>query len=149
MSRYTSNIKLLLAGGVTVLAALGINMAFAEGYPDRAHVELSQLPKTIIINNLDTATLDRGDPLLAATAQAACSDCHSTDYIMTQPKLNCAVWGKEIVKMGNVFDGMIPWTLDGVTKAEMYEVLAYLTDNYGSGGSAACTGQELDALPLN
>jgi len=88
----------------------------------------------------------KGDPAAAAHAQAICGDCHSTDYPTTQPKLNCATWANEIIKMGNTFRANIPWTEDGITKAELYDILAYLNTNYGAGDT--CSATALDPLNL-
>ena len=110
---------------------------------------LSTSPKTIVITNLDTATFTKGDPAMAAVAQSVCGDCHSSDYPTTQPKLNCAGWGKAIVKMGTTFGAVTPWNQTFLKRDTLKQILSYLTDNYGSGGSAACTGHELDSIPLN
>jgi len=133
---------LLAAGGVAALIALGMSAANADGNG----IRLSDRPKTIVIDNLDTAMFTKGDPAAAAHAQAICGDCHSVDYPTTQPKLNCATWAKEIIKMGNTFRANIPWTEDGITKAELYDILAYLNTNYGAGD--ACAANALDSLKL-
>lgn len=109
-------------------------------------VHLSKRPKTIVVDNLDTFVLSKGDPEVAALAQEVCADCHSTDYPATQPKLSCAVWAKEIVKMGNTFDGYMPWQEDGVTYSMLNTVLVYLADNYGQ-GSADCDMSVVRAVP--
>ena len=153
MSKLRSSMKVLTAGGIAALVTLGIaagiNTALADGGPKNDKIHLDKRTKTIVIDNLDTSVFDKGDPAVAATAQEVCGDCHSTDYPTTQPKLNCAGWGKEIVKMGNTFGAVIAWNEDGVSKDELNEILPYLTDNYGSGGSSACTGHELDPIQLN
>jgi len=143
MTKYSFGKKLLAACGVAVLIALGVSAANADG---GRRIHLSDRPKTIVIDNLDTAMFTKGDPTAAAHAQAICGDCHSTDYPTTQPKLNCATWAKEIIKMGNTFRANIPWTEDGVTKAELYDILAYLNTNYGAGDT--CSPTALDPLVL-
>jgi hypothetical protein len=147
MTKRSFGKTLLVAGGVAALIAVGMTAVNADDgrHHDRG-IRLSDRPKTIVIDNLDTAMFTKGDPAAAAYAQEICGDCHSTDYPMTQPKLNCAGWAKEIVKMGNTFRANIPWTEDGVTKAELYEILAYLNTNYGAGD--ACAANALDTLNL-
>ena len=136
---------MLAAGGVAALIAVGMTAANADGRNDRG-IRLSDRPKTIVIDNLDTAMFTKGDPAAAEYAQEICGDCHSTDYPTTQPKLNCATWAAEIIKMGNTFRANVPWTEDGVTKADLYGILAYLNTNYGAGD--ACAANALDALKL-
>ena len=50
--------------------------------------------------------------------------------------------------MGNTMGAVVPWEEDGVDKAKLEIILHYLVDNYGD-NSTACTGHELDPLPLN
>lgn len=142
MNKYIGKKHWGIAIGI-ISAVMIVSVAHAD-----EKVKLSPRAKTIVIDNLDNALFSKGDPAMAATAQAVCGDCHSSDYPMTQPKLNCGGWGKTIVKMGNTFQGVVPWNEDGLQRETLKQILAYLTDNYGSGGSAACTGHELDSLPL-
>jgi hypothetical protein len=127
---------LLAASGVAALIAVGMTAANADGRHDRG-IRLSDRPKTIVIDNLDTAMFTKGDPAAAAVAQAICGDCHSTDYPTTQPKLSCKTWAAEIVKMGKTFRAGIPWQEDGITYTQLNTILVYLADNYGA-GSASC-----------
>jgi hypothetical protein len=146
MDKFMNGKKLaLLIGVLGALAASSVAYSRDSGKP----LKLSNRPKAIVIDNLDTAVFTKGDPATAAVAQEICGDCHSSDYPTTQPKLNCAGWGKEIVKMGNTFNASVAWNEDGVKKETLYQILAYLTDNYGSDGSDKCTGHELDSIPLN
>jgi len=137
---------LLAAGGVAALIAVGMTAANADGNHHDRNIHLSDRPKTIVIDNLDTAMFTKGDPAAAAVAQEICGDCHSTDYPTTQPKLSCAGWAGEIIKMGNTFRANVPWTEDGITKAQLYDILAYLNTNYGQGD--ACSATALDPLKL-
>ena len=136
---------LLTVVGAGALIALGATAAIAgsDHRGDRDHdIRLSDRPKEIVVDNLDTFTVSN------ELTQEVCGDCHSTDYPATQPKLSCAGWGKEIVKMGNTMGAVTPWNEDGVTKEALYQILNFLADNYGQ-GTDGCTGSELDALPLN
>jgi hypothetical protein len=142
---------LIALGGVAANADSGRNDGYHGG--DRGNdrgLHLSNRPKEIVIDNLDNFAFTKGDPQQAAHAQEVCGDCHSTDYPATQPKLSCAGWGNEIVKMGNTMGAVTPWQEDGVDKAALRDILHYLADNYGdAAGAAGCMGTELDALPLN
>ncbi|MDZ4262713.1 MAG: hypothetical protein U1B30_10320 [Pseudomonadota bacterium] len=83
---------------------------------------------------------------MAAIAHEVCGDCHSVDYLTTQPKLSCATWARDIVKMGNTFDARIPWQEDVVTYSTLNTILVYLADNYGQ-GSAGCDMNAVRAVP--
>ena len=144
MAKQFMNKTFLAAMGAGALNALSVTIANADDHRSDGDrdLRLSDRPKEIVIDNLDTFTVDN------ELTQEVCGDCHSTDYPATQPKLNCTGWGKEIVKMGNTMGAVTPWNEDGVTKEELYQILHYLADNYGQGADG-CTGSELDALPLN
>jgi hypothetical protein len=142
MTKHFSGKKLLGACGVAALIALGMSAANADG--DRGgRIRLSDRPKTIVIDNLDTAMFTKGDPAAAAHAQEICGDCHSTDYPMTQPKLSCNGWAKEINKMGTTFRGGVPWVEDGVSYSDLNAILEYLTANYGNAGACAQADYDL------
>ncbi len=141
---------LVAAGAATLAVADG---EFLAGNHDRSHgwghvARQSDAPKQIVIDNLDNFVVSKGDPDQAALTQEVCGDCHSTDYPATQLKMSCAAWGKEIVKMGNTFGAVVPWKEDGISKANLTDILHYLADNYGQ-GAAACVGNELDPLILD
>jgi len=55
----------------------------------------------------------------------ACSICHSTDYIVTQPHLDAQHWDAEVQKMIKVFGGPI-------TPSDAKIISDYLARNYGS-----------------
>jgi len=60
--------------------------------------------------------------------EAACSACHSLDYIRTNsPFLAQQGWTAEVNKMANAFGAPIP--ADSVPT-----IVDYLTKNYGAGG---------------
>lgn len=133
-----------LSKAVTVamltVGLVSVTQAESDGRHGERHdgrVQLSNRPKTIIIDNLDTSTFGKGNPAIAAMAHEVCGDCHSIDYPTTQPKLSCAGWAKEIVKMGNTFGAQMPWHEDVVTYSMLNTILVYLADNYGQ-GSANC-----------
>lgn len=133
----TGNILLRVVVAV-VLAASTITTVYA--------IDLSKQPKTIVTGNSDTSIFNKGDAVMAAVAQEVCSGCHSVDYTTTQPKLSCAVWAKEIVKMGNTFDARLPWQANVVTYSTLNSILVYLADNYGQ-GSASCDMEAVKAIP--
>lgn len=145
MTNFFWGKKLLAGASVVALIVLGVTAANAEDRHGR-NIRLSDRPKTIVIDNLDTAILTKGDPAAAAIAQGICGDCHSTDYIATQPKLSCKQWASEIVKMGNTFDAKIPWHEDNVTYTALNQILVYLAGNYGA-GSASCDLNAVKAVP--
>lgn len=128
----------LRAGVAMMLVASSVTLADAK--------ELSKRPKTIVIDNLDTSTFSKGNPAIAAIAQEVCSECHSVDYTTSQPTLSCAVWAKEIVKMGNTFGAQIPWQENAVSYSTLNTILVYLADNYGE-GSATCDMEAVKAIP--
>ncbi len=55
----------------------------------------------------------------------ACSICHSTDYIVTQPHLDAQHWDAEVQKMIKVFGAPI-------TPSDAKIISDYLARNYGS-----------------
>jgi len=147
MTKFFSGKTLLAAGSVAALIIAGMTAANADGDRDRDHdrIRLSNRPKTIVIDNLDTAKFTKGDPVMAARAQEICGDCHSVDYATTQPKLSCKQWASEIIKMGNTFRANVPWLEDGVTRDDLYGVLDYLNKNYGK--NDACPETTSDHIP--
>jgi len=54
----------------------------------------------------------------------ACSLCHSTDYIVGQPRMDAARWEAEVKKMNAVFGARIP-------DADAKLIADYLAKNYG------------------
>ena len=54
-----------------------------------------------------------------------CGICHSTDYIVRQPRLDAKKWKAEVEKMKAVFGAP-------VSAAEAKEIVDYLVRNYGS-----------------
>ena len=132
------NNGMLRAAVAVVLVVSSITVAYA--------IELSKRPKTIVIDNLDTSTFSKGNPAVAAVATEVCGECHSIDYLTTQPKLSCAVWAQEIVKMGNTFGAAEEWKEHLVTYPMLNSVLVYLADNYGQ-GSASCDLEAVKAVP--
>lgn len=129
--------KLLAAGGVAALIVLGMSAASADV---GRRIHLSDRPKTIVIDNLDTATFTKGGDAWKAgrdTSNAICNDCHSTDYPTTQPKLSCNGWAKVINKMGTTFRANIPWSEDGINYTQLNSILDYLTSNYGNAGTCS------------
>lgn len=128
----------LRAGVAIALVASTVTLADAN--------DLSKRPKVIVIDHLDTSTFSKGNPAIAAVAQEICSECHSVDYTTTQPTLSCAVWAKEIVKMGNTFGARIPWQENVVTYSTLNTILVYLADHYGE-GSATCNMEAVKAIP--
>jgi len=140
--------KLLAVAGVAALITLNISAAHADADHDRHYIHLSDRPKTIVIDNLDTAKFTKGDPAAAALAQGICGDCHSTDYPTTQPKLSCNGWAKEINKMGTTFRAKLPWAEDGVSYTTLNAILDYLTLNYGNAETCAAADRALiTAIP--
>jgi hypothetical protein len=135
-----------IAATIGIGADNGANAAGGNGDSRRHRVYLSDRPKTIVIDNLDTATLDRGDPALAQLTQEVCGDCHSTDYPATQPRLTCGQWASGIVRMGNTFRAAIPWQEDGIGYATLNLILGYLASNYGQ-GAGSCDTNAVRAIP--
>ena len=158
MTRPIIGNALLKAGTVAMLAASVITLAHADDYgrngENHGHrkygkkIELSKRPKTIVIDNLNTAMFTRGDHEMAEMAEHVCGMCHSVDYSTTQPKLSCEVWAKEIVKMGNTFGAHEHWEAESFTYTMLNSVLVYLADNYGdSYGSTTCDMNAVKAIP--
>ena len=58
-----------------------------------------------------------------------CSVCHSTDYIVRQPRMDASRWAAEVTKMIDVFGARIN-TSDAKTIAD------YLAKNYGPAAEA-------------
>jgi sulfite dehydrogenase (cytochrome) subunit B len=54
-----------------------------------------------------------------------CSLCHSTDYIVTQPRLDATHWDAEVQKMIKVFGAPI-------TPSDAQTISGYLARNYGT-----------------
>ena len=54
-----------------------------------------------------------------------CGICHSTDYIVRQPRLDAKQWESEVKKMKAVFGAP-------VSEVDAKEILDYLVRNYGS-----------------
>ncbi len=63
------------------------------------------------------------------TVRNNCFTCHSTDYIVRQPRLDAAHWDAEVKKMIDVFGARI-----NASDAKM--IADYLAKNYGSEPSA-------------
>lgn len=161
MKKFYSRKTLLAASGVAALIALGITAANADGMMGkdgrkgggRANtVTLSDRPKTIVIDNLDTAVFKDDGTGRSSVAQTVCADCHSSDYPTTQPKLSCNGWAKEVNKMGKTFRAYLPWSeidpstgTTTVTYGMLTNILYYLADNYGT-GSAGCTSTDLGLI---
>ncbi len=59
-------------------------------------------------------------------AHVHCSSCHSTDYIVMQPKGDAKQWEAVVKKMINVYGA-------AVSDAEIQVVVEYLTSAYGPG----------------
>lgn len=55
----------------------------------------------------------------------ACLECHSADYVTSQPLQTKASWGATLDKMINVFK------MDPLTTADRESILLYLTTYYG------------------
>ena len=76
----------------------------------------------------DTTTFRPGPNL--ETVQGNCGACHSTDYVLTQPrgeKFKKAFWEAEVAKMINVYGAPIE-------AQEATAIVDYLAKNYGAGG---------------
>ena len=54
-----------------------------------------------------------------------CAICHSTDYIVRQPRMEAKKWQAEVEKMKAVFGAP-------VSAADAKEIVDYLVRNYGS-----------------
>jgi len=55
-----------------------------------------------------------------------CNICHSTDYIIMQPKADHAQWTAEVNKMIKTFGAPIP-------PDDAETIITYITENYGTG----------------
>lgn len=60
--------------------------------------------------------------------QAKCGLCHSTDYIVMQPRGSAAQWQAVVTKMIKVYGAP-------VNEEEAKKITAYLTSAYGKAGS--------------
>jgi hypothetical protein len=73
----------------------------------------------------DESRIQLKDDPEAATVRAACSVCHSTDYIeMNSRFLKRAGWEAEVNKMIKVMGAPIP-------ESDVPRIIDYLTRNYG------------------
>jgi mono/diheme cytochrome c family protein len=59
------------------------------------------------------------------TVKNNCGICHSTDYIVRQPRQDAKQWQAEVKKMMTVFGAP-------VSQADAKEIVDYLVKNYGS-----------------
>lgn len=101
---------------------LSLTAALPPGaYPQRKSITLPE----------DNATCKLKERPGVEKARAYCSICHSTDYIVRQPKMTAAKWQAEIEKMIAVFGAPI-------SPDDSKDIAAYLAVAYGSpsgGGS--------------
>jgi len=61
-------------------------------------------------------------------ARASCGICHSTDYIVRQPKMDAAHWQAEVKKMITVYGAPI-------SEEDAKAISDYLTSAYGTANS--------------
>jgi hypothetical protein len=68
-----------------------------------------------------------------AAATASCVNCHSADYIRTQPPTPAATWKTEVLKMKKVYGAPIP-------DEQVDPIADYLFQTYGPGKSVPASG---------
>jgi cytochrome c5 len=100
------------------LFVIGLNVAMAAG---AVRAKTIKLPPD---NSL--AKLKPGPGL--KTTEAYCRMCHSTDYIVRQPRESAQDWQAEVAKMVNVYGAPIP-------KTEAKAISEYLAFAYGAKSS--------------
>jgi cytochrome c5 len=101
---------------LTLLAAIFMTVAAAAAAaPQKKSIHLP--------NDNAMARLKPGPGLDAVKNN--CGLCHSTDYIVRQPRLEAKKWEAEVKKMMTVFGAP-------VSEADAKEIVDYLSKNYGS-----------------
>jgi hypothetical protein len=107
-----------VAVGVTLTACLGCGSALAA---DRTYTYINGV-KTIVLPK-EYNTLKDGTGV--NTVVQICTDCHSTDYISTQPYQTRDGWQAVITKMRDKFG------MDRISANDEATILDYLVTNYG------------------
>ncbi len=101
---------------LTLLAAFLVTFAAAAATPPQK--------RSIDLPNDNAMARLKPGPGLDAVKNN-CGICHSTDYIVRQPRLEAKKWEAEVKKMMTVFGAP-------VSEADAREIVDYLSKNYGS-----------------
>jgi hypothetical protein len=107
-----------VAVGLSLLACMGVGSALAA---DPTYTYINGV-KTIVLPK-EYNTLKNGTGV--STVVQVCTECHSTDYISTQPYQTRDGWQAVITKMRDKFG------MDRISANDEATILDYLVTNYG------------------